>query len=369
MSGLILKNISKIYPGGQQAVRDFSLEVKNHEFLILAGPTGCGKSTLLRMIAGLEEISSGALFIDGVDMTDAEPKDRNVAMVFKNSVLYPEMTVLDNLSFALRMGRMTQTEMDARIGESARLLNLENILDKMPKELTREETYRVLLGRALVRRPGILLLDSPIADLEESLQAVMRREFYNVYKNMEMTVIYVTDNQETAMTLGTRMVIMNDGTISQEGAPADLEACPANCFVGGVAGRFPMSLFPVSVVEEGGHVVLKGKSGQVILPEKTGSELARKMYLGKEVMMGIRSDALHLEKNGKKGGNGMFYVKILGTESNGRAHMLRFQVEESEGVCRIETGMEFEPGEMALLSMDADKVYLFDKGTEKNIFA
>ena len=169
MAGLVLKNVNKIFPGGQMAVRDFSLEIKNREFIILSGPAGCGKSTLLRMIAGLEEISSGSLFIDGKDMTDADPKDRNIAMVFKNSVLYPEMTVAGNLSFALRMAKLPQAEIEERIEDIAGFLKIEHILDKQPEELSMEERYRVLLGRALMRRPGILLLDSTIADLEESL--------------------------------------------------------------------------------------------------------------------------------------------------------------------------------------------------------
>ena len=207
MSGLVLKNVNKIYPGGQQSVKDFSLEIRDREFLILVGPAGCGKSALLRMIGGLDEISSGSLFIDGKDMTDADPKDRNIAMLFKNSVLYPGMTV---------------EEIDRRIREISGYLKLSDILDKKPEELTGEETYRALLGRAMMRRPGILLLDSTIADLEESLQKVMRKEFKDIHKKMDMTVIYVTDNQETALALGTRMVVMNEGSICQDGTPEEL---------------------------------------------------------------------------------------------------------------------------------------------------
>lgn len=237
--GISIKNVNKIYPGGQQSVKDFSLEIRDREFLILVGPAGCGKSALLRMIGGLDEISSGSLFIDGKDMTDADPKDRNIAMLFKNSVLYPGMTVEDNLSFALRMGKMAQEEIDRRIREISGYLKLSDILDKKPEELTGEETYRALLGRAMMRRPGILLLDSTIADLEESLQKVMRKEFKDIHKKMDMTVIYVTDNQETALALGTRMVVMNEGSICQDGTPEELAAHPANCFVGGVVGGRP----------------------------------------------------------------------------------------------------------------------------------
>ena len=233
MSGLVLKNVNKIYPGGQQSVKDFSLEIRDREFLILVGPAGVRKIRASpRMIGGLDEISSGSLFIDGKDMTDADPKDRNIAMLFKNSVLYPGMTVEDNLSFALRMGKMAQEEIDRRIREISGYLKLSDILDKKPEELTGEETYRALLGRAMMRRPGILLLDSTIADLEESLQKVMRKEFKDIHKKMDMTVIYVTDNQETALALGTRMVVMNEGSICQDGTPEELAAHPGKLLCG-----------------------------------------------------------------------------------------------------------------------------------------
>ena len=273
MSGLVLKNVNKIYPGGQQSVKDFSLEIRDREFLMLVGPAECGKSALLRMIGGLDEISSGSLFIDGKDMTDADPKDRNIAMLFKNSVLYPGMTVEDNLSFALRMGKMAQEEIDGRIREISGYLKLSDILDKKPGELTGEETYRALLGRAMMRRPGILLLDSTIADLEESLQKVMRKEFKDIHKKMDMTVIYVTDNQETALALGTRMVVMNEGSICQDGTPEELAAHPASCFVGGVVGRSPMNFFLMKVFSEGGRIGLQGASGRMLVPEAVGAVL------------------------------------------------------------------------------------------------
>lgn len=368
MSGLLLKNVSKIYPGGQQAIKDFTLEIKEREFLILSGPAGCGKSTLLRMIAGLEEISTGSLYIDGKDMTDADPKERNIAMVFKNSVLYPNMSVSDNLSFALRMGKVIQGEIERRIDETAEFLNLKGILEKMPEELTKEETYRVLLGRALMRRPGILLLDSTIADLEESLQAVLRKEFLNVYKRMDMTVIYATENQETAMTLGTRMVILDDGAISQEDTPKNLAEHPANRFVAGVVGQPPMNFFTVSVFGEDNRVGIKGKSGRMFLPERQGKALAEGGYFGKEVILGIRGDALHIAEEKKKGEDGVFAVKFQGMDSCGGRPAARFQVEDSEGLCL--TGEEILScgvGDELKLSADGEKVYLFDKDTEKTI--
>ena len=310
MSGLVLKNVNKIYPGGQQSVKDFSLEIRDREFLILVGPAGCGKSALLRMIGGLDEISSGSLFIDGKDMTDADPKDRNIAMLFKNSVLYPGMTVEDNLSFALRMGKMAQEEIDRRIREISGYLKLSDILDKKPEELTGEETYRALLGRAMMRRPGILLLDSTIADLEESLQKVMRKEFKDIHKKMDMTVIYVTDNQETALALGTRMVVMNEGSICQDGTPEELAAHPANCFVGGVVGRSPMNFFLMKVFSEGGRIGLQGASGRMLVPEAVGAVLENNGYVGKEVITGVRAEDVCLSRASEDGQDGHFSARF-----------------------------------------------------------
>ena len=367
MSGLLLKNVSKIYPGGQQAIKDFTLEIKEREFLILAGSAGCGKSTLLRMIAGLEEISSGSLYIDGRDMTKAEPRQRNLAMVFKNSVLYPNMSVSDNLSFALRMGKMDQGEIDRRIGETAGLLKLEKLLDKMPEELNKEEAYRVLLGRALMRRPGILLLDSTIADLDEEVQIAMRKEFLNVYEKLDMTVIYATDNQETAMMLGTRMVVMDDGTVCQDDTPENLVAHPANRMVASVVGSPAMSFFPVGVFREEDRIGLRGKSGYMFLSEALGTLLTEGGYLGKEVLMGIRANAVHVRKDEKKGVEGVFSVKFQGMDSCGKHMAARFQVEEFEGLCLTEEALTCKPGEEIHLVLDGDKVFLFDRETEKPI--
>lgn len=367
MSGLLLKNVSKIYPGGQQAVKDFNLEIRERDFLILAGPAGCGKSTLLRMIAGLEEISSGSLFIDGKDMTDADPKERNIAMLFKNSILYPDMNVLDNLSFALRMGKMIQGEIDRRVEETAGFLNLGGILKKMPEELTKEETYRVLLGRALMRRPGILLLDSTIADLEESLQAVLRQEFLDTYNRMNMTVIYVTDNQETARTLGTRMIVMKDGAISQEGTPKELAEHPANRFVAEAMGHPFMNFFTVSVFGKENRVGLEGKSGRLFLPEKQGMALARGAYFGREVILGIRADAIHLVTGKEAEGDGVFEAQFLGMESCKKSQAVRFLLDDTEGLCLTDQVPSCSAGGSLKLSFDADKLYLFDRETEKNI--
>ena len=367
MSGLVLKNVNKIYPSGQQAVKDFNLEIENREFLILTGPTGCGKSTLLRMIAGLEEISSGSLFIGGKDMTDSEPRDRNIAMVFKNSILYPEMSVLDNLSFALRMGKMAQNEIDERVKEAAGFLNLDSILEQMPAELTKEETYRVLLGRALVRRPAILLLDSIIADLEEELQVVLRRELLETYRKMDMTVIYATDNQGTAGTLATRMIVMEDGMICQDDTYENLVKNPVNRFVAGVVGRVPMNFFPATVLRQENQVGLKLKSGQILLPGEAGKALIDGAYHGKEVVVGVRADGLHLEENVPGNSNGVLTVTFQGMVGGKTETALKFLENETEGLCLVSQAPDCEAGGKIKLSVDAKGLYLFDRETGKTI--
>jgi len=366
MSGLLLKNLSKIYPGGHAAVKEFSLEIKNGEFLVLAGPTGCGKSTLLRMIAGLEDISYGCMYIDGKDMTNADTRERNIAMLFRNSVLYPNMSVADNLTFALRMGKMPQNEIDARLKETASVLGLEAILEKTSADLNLEETYRALLGRAVMRRPGILLLDSTIANLAESSQQIVRREFYEFHKKMKMTVIYVTDNQKTAMALGSRMVVMNDGAIVQVDTPNNLMIKPANCFVARSVGRPPMSLYTASVFGEENTVGLMSPGGTILLPEKKGNLLARRAYFGKEIIFGLRADALHLVKEDQPE-DGTLTAKFQGVESSMDGQMIKFMIGEAEGTCLSEQVPSCSVGGEIHLSVDADRIYLFDKETGKTI--
>lgn len=365
MSGLLLKNVNKIYPGGQQAIRDFNLEIKQREFLILAGPDGCGKSTLLRMIAGLEEITSGFLYIDGENMTNAEPRERNIAMIFKNSVLYPEMTVYENMAFALRMAKVAPAEIEERIKETAELMNLTELLDKDSSELSPEENYRALVGRALMRRPRILLLDSTLADMDEDLQAAARQELLNLHRKMDMTVIYVTDNQKTAMTLGSRMLVMEDGMICQDGTPEMLEKQPVSRLVASVAGYPQMNFFSAVVYEEGGRAGLNFKNGKVLLPAEKSRELLENGYIKKEVTVGVRADAVTLSD--KKQADGVVAAKALGLEKKGSQTMLRFVLGEAEGVCLVEDTASFGDGERILLVMDAERIRIFDRDTEKTI--
>lgn len=335
MSGLVLKNINKTFPGDQQAIRDFNLEVKDREFLILVGPTACGKSTLLRMIGGLEEITSGSLLIDGIDMTDTDPKERNVAMLFKNSVLYPGMSVEENLMFSLRMAKMNPAEIERRVEETAKILNLGETLDKMPEELSAADTYRVLLGRALMRRPGILLLDRTIAEADPDVQEVMRKEFANINRELGITVIYATDSQKTAMALGTRMIVMNEGVICQEDSAQNIYNHPGSLFVAGFFGTPRMNLSIAKVTEENGSVVLKFSSGTIPLSEKKGNFLRELGYVGKEVFTGVRPDKVAPAKNGE---NGEITGELIGGEEIDDAPYIRFRVGENEFLAKAEGG-------------------------------
>ena len=362
MSGLTLKNINKTFPGDQQAIRDFNLEVKDREFLILVGPTACGKSTLLRMIGGLEEITSGSLMIDGMDMTDADPKERNVAMLFKNSVLYPGMSVEDNLTFSLRMAKMPAAEIAKRVDETVGILKIDGILEKMPEELSAADTYRVLLGRALMRRPGILLLDRTIAEADPDVQELMRKEFANINRELGITVIYATDNQKTAMALGTRMIVMNEGEICQEDSAQNIYDHPESLFVAGFFGTPRMDLSIAKVLEENGNIILKFASGKIRLSGEKAELLKKLGYVGKEVFTGVRPEKIVPAEDGK----GEITGDILGSEEIEDATYIRFHVGENEFLAKASDG-EKPSGKKMSFAVSGDDVYLFDKETEKII--
>ena len=228
MASLSLKNVCKVYPNGFEAVKDFNLDVEDKEFIIFVGPSGCGKSTTLRMIAGLEEISSGELIIDGKVVNDVEPKDRDIAMVFQNYALYPHMTVFDNMAFGLKLRKVPKDEIKAKVEEAARILDLEKLLDRKPKALSGGQRQRVAMGRAIVRNPKVFLMDEPLSNLDAKLRVQMRIEISKLHQRLESTIIYVTHDQTEALTLGTRIVVMKDGVMQQVATPIDLYAKPCN---------------------------------------------------------------------------------------------------------------------------------------------
>ena len=256
MGTLSFKNINKVYPNGFHAVKDFNLEVADKEFIIFVGPSGCGKTTTLRMVAGLEEISSGELSIDGRVINDVEPKDRDIAMVFQNYALYPHMTVYDNMAFGLKLRKVPKAEIDKMVHEAAKILDLEPLLDRKPKALSGGQRQRVAMGRAIVRNPHVFLMDEPLSNLDAKLRGQMRIELSKLHQRLGTTIIYVTHDQVEAMTLGTRIVVMNAGIVQQVDTPQALYDTPNNLFVAGFIGSPQMNFLDAVVSVEGDNAVL-----------------------------------------------------------------------------------------------------------------
>ena len=295
MAGLSLKGIYKRYPGGVVAVSDFNLEIEDKEFLVLVGPSGCGKSTTLRMIAGLEEITEGELYIGDRIVNDIAPKDRDIAMVFQNYALYPHMTVFDNMAFGLKLRKTPKDEIKRRVEEAAKILDISHLLDRKPKALSGGQRQRVALGRAIVREPKVFLLDEPLSNLDAKLRAQMRTELSKIHHNLETTFIYVTHDQTEAMTMATRIVVMKDGFIQQVDVPHKLYKYPCNMFVAGFIGSPQMNFVDATIVEKSGDLYLEFKNNSLKLPESKINDDV-KNYIGKEIVFGIRPEHVHDEE-------------------------------------------------------------------------
>ena len=365
MASLSLKNICKVYPNGFEAVKDFNLEVEDKEFIIFVGPSGCGKSTTLRMIAGLEEISSGELIIDGKVMNDVEPKDRDIAMVFQNYALYPHMTVFDNMAFGLKLRKVPKDEIKAKVEEAARILDLEKLLDRKPKALSGGQRQRVAMGRAIVRNPKVFLMDEPLSNLDAKLRVQMRSEISSLHNRLGATIIYVTHDQTEAMTLGTRIVVLKDGVIMQVDSPQNLYDKPCNKFVAGFIGAPQMNMIDAQVAKNGSDVTLAFGGHTLTLPEAKGKALEAAGYVGKVVTLGIRPEDLHDEEaflaaNPKS----TFQVEIRVYEMLGSEVLLYFDIDEANFTAKVNPRTTARPGDTVKLAMDLDKVHIFDKETE-----
>ena len=324
MAKVILKNVKKIYPGDKgrevTAVEDFNLEVNDREFVVFVGPSGCGKSTTLRMIAGLEEISGGDIFIDGRRVNDVPPKDRDIAMVFQNYALYPHMTVAENLGFGLKLRGYPRAEIATRVRQAAGILGIESLLDRKPKALSGGQRQRVAVGRAIVRQPKVFLFDEPLSNLDAKMRVQMRAELTKLHQQLQATMIYVTHDQIEAMTMGDRIVVMKDGFTQQIDAPLALYNQPANLFVAGFLGSPPMNFVHGRLTEQGGGAVFKEKAGGVIECRFTERPQAL-AYAGKEVVLGIRPEDLKVVGDSQKGNAAGFpavvdIVEPMGAETN-----------------------------------------------------
>ena len=368
MASLSLKNVCKVYPNGFEAVKDFNLEVEDKEFIIFVGPSGCGKSTTLRMIAGLEEISSGELIIDGKVMNDVEPKDRDIAMVFQNYALYPHMTVFDNMAFGLKLRKVPKDEIKAKVEEAARILDLEKLLDRKPKALSGGQRQRVAMGRAIVRNPKVFLMDEPLSNLDAKLRVQMRSEISSLHNRLGATIIYVTHDQTEAMTLGTRIVVLKDGVIMQVDSPQKLYNQPNNLFVAGFIGSPQMNFIDAQCVVEGAKAFLKFDKYQVELPEAKAKKLIDGGYAGKNVVFGIRPEdiydsAEHLDKFATC----KIDSDVTGYELLGAEVLLYFTVAGANMSARVDSDTPARYGDHIELAFDPHKIHVFDKETELTI--
>ena len=377
MAGLTLKGIYKKYPGNVVAVSDVNLEIRDKEFIILVGPSGCGKSTTLRMIAGLEEISEGELYIGDRLVNDIAPKDRDIAMVFQNYDLYPHMTVFENMAFGLKLRKVPKDEIERKVNEAAKILDLSHLLDRKPKAMSGGQRQRVALGRAIVRSPKVFLLDEPLSNLDAKLRAQMRTEISKLHKKLGTTFIYVTHDQTEAMTMGDRIVVMKDGFVQQIDTPQNLYERPVNKFVAGFLGSPQMNFIDAVLKEEYGQYVVEFGSRdtrmsnavryQIAIPEsKVTPELAN--YVGKEVTLGIRPESVHDEEmylSNATTGIIDCYVEI--TEMMGAETYLYLTCEGIPLTARVSPRSTAKPQDEIKVAIDPNKIHLFDKETERTI--
>ena len=376
MASLSLRNVYKKYPGGVVAVSDFNLEIKDKEFIILVGPSGCGKSTTLRMVAGLEEISSGEVYIGDRLVNDVAPKDRDIAMVFQNYALYPHMTVFDNMAFGLKLRKVSKDEIKRRVEEAARILDIEHLLERKPKALSGGQRQRVALGRAIVREPKVFLLDEPLSNLDAKLRAQMRTEISKLHQRLGTTFIYVTHDQTEAMTMGTRIVVMKNGFVQQVDTPQNLYLRPCNLFVAGFIGSPQMNFIETKVLCEDGVYYLEfgsedtkrraGVKFKIKLPENKTANL--KEYIGKEVIMGIRPEHVHNEPELiASNPDSIVEAKVEVTELMGAETYLYMDCEGQDINARVAPSSTAKPGDKIKIAISAENIHIFDKDTELTI--
>ncbi|MBE7086701.1 MAG: sn-glycerol-3-phosphate ABC transporter ATP-binding protein UgpC [Clostridiales bacterium] len=389
MASLQLKNIYKVYPSGVTAVTDFNLDIEDKEFIVFVGPSGCGKSTTLRMIAGLEEISAGELYIDGNLVNNKAPKDRDIAMVFQNYALYPHMTVYDNMAFGLKLRKMPKPQIDQRVKEAARILGIEMYLSRKPKALSGGQRQRVALGRAIVREPKVFLLDEPLSNLDAKLRSQMRTEITKLHNRLATTFIYVTHDQVEAMTMGTRIVVMKDGFMQQVDTPINLYDYPVNQFVAGFIGTPQMNFFTGKLVGTKSKVYVQFGLEKIELPKEKVElicNLDKYLNTDREIVFGIRPEDIHDdERMIKESGNPIIEVKVDVVEALGSETLLycKTRSEETEDAdtiksivddvsnltAKVDSRSTTKAGDTVKVALDIIHCHLFDKNTEITILA
>ena len=364
MASLSLKNICKVYPNGFEAVKDFNLEIADKEFIIFVGPSGCGKSTTLRMIAVLEDITSGELRIDDKVVNDVEPKDRDIAMVFQNYALYPHMSVYDNMAFGLKLRKVPKDEIDKMVKEAAKILDLTSLLDRKPKALSGGQRQRVAMGRAIVRNPKVFLMDEPLSNLDAKLRVQMRIEIAKLHQRLGVTIIYVTHDQVEAMTLGTRIVVMKDGVVQQVDTPQNLYDKPCNLFVAGFMGSPQMNFLDAEVVVNGDKAALKVADKEIALPPAKSKKLIDGGYAGKMVTFGIRPEDVYDSQMFIETSPCVFESNVKVYELLGAEVFLYFDLAEFPITARVDSRTTARPGDKVKFAFDVEKIHIFDKDTE-----
>ena len=347
---------------GVVAVQEFTLDIKDNEFIVLVGPSGCGKSTTLRMVAGLEEITSGELYIDGVMVNDVEPKDRDIAMVFQSYALYPHMTVYDNMAYSLKIKKVPKDEIDRKVREAAEILDITQYLDRKPKALSGGQRQRVAIGRAIVRNPKVLLMDEPLSNLDAKLRNQMRSEIIKLRQRINTTFIYVTHDQIEAMTLGDRIVVMKDGYIQQIGTPQEVFDHPANLFVSGFIGTPQMNYFDARLVKKNGRYFVETDGISVELAEEKQARLKEHNVEEQDVILGVRPEHLSISDKGIEG-------KVDVSELMGSSCHLHMTVKDKDVIIIVPTEGKTTDyaGKELRLSFDGNVAHVFSRETEKNL--
>ncbi len=362
MATVNLKDITKVYDGGVLAVDKANITVEDKEFVVLVGPSGCGKSTTLRMVAGLEDITEGELTIDDKVVNDIPPKDRDIAMVFQNYALYPHMSVYDNMAFGLKIRKFPKDQIEQRVKEAARILDIEELLDRKPKALSGGQRQRVAVGRAIVRKPKVFLFDEPLSNLDAKLRVQMRAEISSLHNRLEATMIYVTHDQVEAMTMADKIVVMKFGLIQQIGSPMEMYAKPANKFVAGFMGSPPMNFITVELKKEGEDIYAVEKDFNVKLPKK--HQKALKDYVGKRVTFGARPEDLDFAA---KSDYTTINAKVSIIEPLGAETHIYAATSEHQMIARVDPNLDLHIDQSIFLKPNLDKVSFFDIETEEAI--
>ena len=376
MSEIALRNVCKQFDSEHYGVKDFNLDIHDKEFVIFVGPSGCGKSTTLRIIAGLEEITDGELWIDGELSNYLEPKERGMSMVFQNYALYPNMTVYGNMAYALKIRKLPKDEIDRKVHEVAKILEIDQLLDRRPAALSGGQNQRVAIGSAIIRKPKAFLMDEPLSNLDAKLRAQMRVELVKLHKQLDTTIIYVTHDQTEAMTLGTKIVVMKDGLIQQVGAPQSIYDNPVNLFVAGFLGSPSMNFFRCTVKEEENNrtalLLDDAKTVKKVYLDGTRGKQIADRYNGRHVILGIRPEDIYEFDEAKKLGIENESVDVdepvVNREMLGAEVILYFDEQGKTLAVRLSPENQTQVGEKVSLYFDMEKAHVFDPETEENIF-